>query len=30
LKPAPLSPIVHITPALDIPYYHHDLWEGTG
>ncbi len=25
-----LSPITYIAPALDIPYCHHELWEGTG
>jgi putative nucleotidyltransferase with HDIG domain len=25
-----LSPIEHLRPALDIPYYHHEKWDGTG
>ncbi|MBI5034327.1 MAG: GAF domain-containing protein [Chloroflexi bacterium] len=25
-----LSPIAHLRPALDIPRYHHEKWEGTG
>lgn len=25
-----LSPIAYLAPALDIPYYHHELWDGTG
>jgi HD-GYP domain-containing protein (c-di-GMP phosphodiesterase class II) len=25
-----LSPITYIAPALDIPYYHHELWDGSG
>lgn len=25
-----LSPIAYLVPALDIPYYHHELWDGTG
>lgn len=25
-----LSPIVHLRPALDIPYCHHEKWDGTG
>jgi putative two-component system response regulator len=25
-----LSPIVHLQPALDIPYCHHEKWDGTG
>ncbi|MEK7326101.1 MAG: HD domain-containing phosphohydrolase, partial [Chloroflexota bacterium] len=25
-----LSPIVYLHPALDIPYYHHEKWDGTG
>ncbi|MCL5959106.1 MAG: GAF domain-containing protein, partial [Chloroflexi bacterium] len=25
-----LSPISHLQPALDIPYYHHEKWDGTG
>lgn len=25
-----LSPIKYLTPALDIPYYHHEKWDGTG
>ncbi len=25
-----LSPIVYLRPALDIPYYHHEKWDGTG
>ena len=25
-----LSPIVHLQPALDIPYCHHERWDGTG
>jgi HD-GYP domain-containing protein (c-di-GMP phosphodiesterase class II) len=25
-----LSPITHLRPALDIPYCHHEKWDGTG
>ncbi|MBI5502892.1 MAG: response regulator [Deltaproteobacteria bacterium] len=25
-----LSPIAHLRPALDIPYCHHEKWDGTG
>ena len=25
-----LLPIDHLRPALDIPYYHHERWDGTG
>jgi HD-GYP domain-containing protein (c-di-GMP phosphodiesterase class II)/putative methionine-R-sulfoxide reductase with GAF domain len=25
-----LSPIAHLRPALDIPYSHHEKWDGTG
>ncbi|MDR5696761.1 MAG: HD domain-containing phosphohydrolase [Armatimonadota bacterium] len=25
-----LSPIAHLRPALDIPYAHHERWDGTG
>jgi|GEM_PF-4093527 len=25
-----LSPITYLAPALDIPYYHHERWDGTG
>ena len=25
-----LSPIVYLRPALDIPYGHHEKWDGTG
>jgi putative nucleotidyltransferase with HDIG domain/PAS domain S-box-containing protein len=25
-----LSPIDYLKPALDIPYYHHEKWDGTG
>ncbi len=25
-----LSPIAYLTPALDIPYCHHEKWDGTG
>lgn len=25
-----LSPISYLTPALDIPMYHHEKWDGTG
>jgi len=25
-----LWPIVYLRPALDIPYYHHEKWDGTG
>lgn len=25
-----LSPIAYLRPALDIPYYHHEKWDGTG
>ncbi len=25
-----LSPIAFLRPALDIPYYHHERWDGTG
>ncbi len=25
-----LSPIVHLRPAIDIPYGHHEHWDGTG
>ncbi len=25
-----LKPIAHLTPALDIPYCHHEKWDGTG
>jgi len=25
-----LSPIAYLRPALDIPYYHHEHWDGTG
>jgi len=25
-----LLPIAHLRPALDIPYYHHEKWDGTG
>jgi len=25
-----LSPIEHLRPALDIPYFHHEKWDGTG
>jgi PAS domain S-box-containing protein len=25
-----LSPIEYLRPALDIPYYHHERWDGTG
>ncbi len=25
-----LSPIVYLRPALEIPYYHHEKWDGTG
>jgi putative nucleotidyltransferase with HDIG domain len=25
-----LSPITFLKPALDIPYYHHEKWDGTG
>lgn len=25
-----LYPIEHLRPALDIPYYHHEKWDGTG
>lgn len=25
-----LSPIAFLTPAIDIPYYHHERWDGSG
>jgi len=25
-----LAPISYLTPSLDIPYYHHEKWDGTG
>ncbi len=25
-----LHPVEHLKPALDIPYYHHEKWDGTG
>ncbi|MEN9936095.1 MAG: Cyclic di-GMP phosphodiesterase response regulator RpfG [Chloroflexota bacterium] len=25
-----LTPIEYLSPALDIPYYHHERWDGTG
>jgi putative nucleotidyltransferase with HDIG domain len=25
-----LSPIAYLRPAIDIPYYHHEKWDGTG
>lgn len=25
-----LSPIAYLNPALDIPYYHHERWDGSG
>ena len=25
-----LSPIAYLRPALDIPYCHHEKWDGTG
>jgi HD-GYP domain-containing protein (c-di-GMP phosphodiesterase class II) len=25
-----LSPIVYLRPAIDIPYYHHEKWDGSG
>jgi HD-GYP domain-containing protein (c-di-GMP phosphodiesterase class II) len=25
-----LAPIPYLRPALDIPYYHHERWDGTG
>ena len=25
-----LSPIINLRPALDIPYCHHEMWDGTG
>ena len=25
-----LSPIEYLRPALDIPYYHHERWDGSG
>ncbi|RRR65719.1 MAG: PAS domain S-box protein [Candidatus Viridilinea halotolerans] len=25
-----LAPIAHLHPALDIPYYHHEKWDGSG
>lgn len=25
-----LSPVAYLRPALDIPYYHHEKWDGTG
>ena len=25
-----LAPIAYLRPALDIPYYHHEKWDGTG
>ena len=25
-----LSPIAYLRPATDIPYYHHEKWDGTG
>jgi HD-GYP domain-containing protein (c-di-GMP phosphodiesterase class II) len=25
-----LEPIIFLRPALDIPYYHHEKWDGTG
>ncbi|MDP3111906.1 MAG: HD-GYP domain-containing protein, partial [Thermodesulfovibrionales bacterium] len=25
-----LSPVTFLRPALDIPYYHHEKWDGTG
>ena len=25
-----LHPITYLRPALDIPYYHHEKWNGTG
>jgi putative two-component system response regulator len=25
-----LSPIAYLRPALDIPHYHHERWDGTG
>ena len=25
-----LAPIAYLRPALDIPYYHHERWDGTG
>jgi HD-GYP domain-containing protein (c-di-GMP phosphodiesterase class II) len=25
-----LSPIIYLRPALDIPYCHHEKWDGTG
>jgi HD-GYP domain-containing protein (c-di-GMP phosphodiesterase class II) len=25
-----LSPIAHLRPAIDIPYYHHEKWDGSG
>ena len=25
-----LSPIRYLRPSLDIPYYHHEKWDGTG
>ena len=27
---AMLSPIAYLRPALDIPYYHHERWDGLG
>jgi PAS domain S-box-containing protein/putative nucleotidyltransferase with HDIG domain len=27
---AMLSPIAYLRPALDIPYFHHEKWDGTG
>jgi HD-GYP domain-containing protein (c-di-GMP phosphodiesterase class II) len=25
-----LSPVTYLTPALDIPHWHHEKWDGTG
>ncbi len=25
-----LAPVAHLRPALDIPYYHHEKWDGSG
>jgi HD-GYP domain-containing protein (c-di-GMP phosphodiesterase class II) len=25
-----LSPITYLRPALEIPYYHHERWDGSG
>jgi HD-GYP domain-containing protein (c-di-GMP phosphodiesterase class II) len=25
-----LTPIAYLRPAIDIPYYHHEKWDGTG